>query len=62
MRRRGEFNDDIGKAVVEAQFSAMPDEWKEHALTSALTFNQVSAFHRPGMVYTVDVLVAVPSK
>jgi hypothetical protein len=47
---------------VEAQFSVLPDEWKEYALSSALTFNQVTAFHRPGMVYTVDVVVAIPSK
>jgi hypothetical protein len=49
-------------AVVQGQMAAVPDEWKEYALTSSLTFNQVSAFHRPGMVYTVDVVVAVPSK
>jgi hypothetical protein len=42
--------------------SVMPEEWKEHALSSALTFNQVGKFHRPGMVYVVDLVVAVPNK
>lgn len=52
----------MGMAVVEAQMAALPNEWKETALSSALTFNQVSAFHRPGMVYSVDLIVAMPSK
>lgn len=60
--KRGEFSDDIGVAVVQGQMAACPDEWKEYALMSSLTFNQVSAFHRPGMVYTVDIIVALPSK
>jgi hypothetical protein len=42
--------------------SVMPDEWKADALSSSLTFNQVGKFHRPGMVYAVDIVVAVPSK
>ncbi|KUJ09404.1 uncharacterized protein LY89DRAFT_741117 [Mollisia scopiformis] len=57
-----EFNDDIGKAVVEAWVSVMPDEWKQDMFKPSLTFNGVSIFHRPGVVYAVDLVVAVPSK
>ncbi|KAE8454604.1 hypothetical protein EG329_000227 [Mollisiaceae sp. DMI_Dod_QoI] len=57
-----EFNDDIGKEVVEAWVSAMPDEWKEDMFKPSLTYNGVSHFHRPGIVYAVQVIVAVPSK
>lgn len=42
--------------------SVIPDQWKADALSSALTCNQVGQFHRQGMVYTVNVVLAVPSK
>jgi hypothetical protein len=48
-------------AVVEAQMSVLPDEWKPDALKSALKFNGVAHFHRPGIVYAVELVVAVPA-
>jgi hypothetical protein len=56
-----EFDDEKGKAVVEASMAAMPDAWKADALSSSLRFNGVSHFHRPGIVYAVDLVVAVPN-
>lgn len=56
-----EFNDDIGKAVVEAQMAAIPDEWKPDALKASLSYNGVSHFHRPGIVCAIDLVVAVPA-
>ena len=41
MRWRRDFSDEIGAAVVGAQMAVFPDEWKPHALSSSLTFNQV---------------------
>lgn len=55
-----EFNDDIGKAVTEAQLSVTPEEWKADAITSSLTFKGVAHMPRPGLVYTVEVVVALP--
>lgn len=40
----------------------LPDEWKAHAFSSALTFNGQAHFHRPGVVYSVELIVAVPNK
>lgn len=56
-----EFNDDIGRAVVEAQMAVIPDEWKPDALKASLSYNGVAHFHRPGMVYAIDLVVAVPA-
>jgi hypothetical protein len=47
---------------VEAMVAATPDEWKGDLFSSALTFNGVAHFHRPGIVYSVDLVVAVPNK
>ncbi|KAK0105471.1 hypothetical protein ONS95_004165 [Cadophora gregata] len=57
-----EFNDDIGKAVVEGMMSSIPDEWKADAFAPSLGFNGPAIFHRPGMVYAVDIVVAVPNR
>lgn len=56
------FDDTIGKDVVEAMMAVLPPEWHENALSSALTYQGMDHFHRPGIVYTVDLIVAVPSK
>jgi hypothetical protein len=56
-----EFTDDIGKAVVEAEMAVIPDEWKADALKASLTYNGVGHFHRPGIVYGVGLVVAVPA-
>lgn len=58
---RGYFTEERGKAVVEASMAAIPDEWKADALKSALKYNGVSHFHHPGIVYAVDIVVAVPN-
>jgi len=55
-----DFSDDIGKATVEAQMSVLPDEWKPDALKSALKYNGVGHFHRPGIVFAVELVVAIP--
>jgi hypothetical protein len=57
-----EFNDEIGQAVIEAQMEVLPDEWKGDSLASSLMFNGAAHFHRPGVVYAVDLVVAVPNK
>jgi hypothetical protein len=56
-----EFNDDIGKTAVAGMMAAIPDEWKANALDSSLKYAGVSHFHKPGIVYSVDVIVAVPN-
>jgi hypothetical protein len=56
-----EFDDEKGRAVVEETMAAMPDAWKADALSSSLKYNGVSHFHRPGIVYAVDLVVAVPN-
>ncbi len=55
-----EFSDDIGKAAAEGSLAALPDEWKQYFTASSLMYNGVGHFHRPGMVYAVDLVVAVP--
>jgi hypothetical protein len=62
MMTKRDFSDDIGKQAAEGSISALPDEWKAQAFSSSLTFNGQAHFHRPGVVYSVDVVVAVPSK
>ncbi|KAH7390341.1 hypothetical protein BKA64DRAFT_678998 [Cadophora sp. MPI-SDFR-AT-0126] len=57
-----EFSDDIGKAVIEGMMSALPDEWKADAFAPSLAFNGPAIFHRPGMVYVVDFVVAVTNR
>ena len=42
--------------------SVLPDEWKEHVFSPSLTFNGQGNFHRPGVVLSVDLIVAVPNK
>ncbi|KAL2060195.1 hypothetical protein VTL71DRAFT_9590 [Oculimacula yallundae] len=57
-----EFNDEIGRVVIENMIAAMPEEWRGDALSPALAFNGPAVFHRPGMVYVVDLVVAVPGR
>jgi hypothetical protein len=57
-----EFNEEIGKVSVEAAMSVTPDEWKADVFSSSLTFNGQAFFHAPGVVYTVELIVAVPAK
>lgn len=40
----------------------MPDEWKGDMFKNALTYNGPGNFHREGIVYSVDMIVAVPAK
>lgn len=56
-----DFNDEIGKTSVEAIMAVTPDEWKGDALASSLTYRGVAHFHRPGIVYAVEVVVALPN-
>ncbi len=55
------FKDDSGKAGVEAS-EVVPDEWKGDLFKNALTYNGPANFHREGIVYAVDMIVAVPAK
>lgn len=57
-----DFNQDIGKEVVEGMMTIVPDEWKGDNFKSAMTFNGAGHFHAPGIVYAVDLVVAVPAK
>ncbi|KAG4433678.1 hypothetical protein IFR05_010846 [Cadophora sp. M221] len=57
-----EFTDDIGKAAIEGMMSVIPDEWKADAFAPSLSFNGPAVFHRPGLVYAVDMVVAVPNR
>lgn len=57
-----DFNQDIGREVVEGMMTIVPDEWKGENFKSAMTFNVAGHFHAPGIVYAVDLVVAVPSK
>lgn len=57
-----EYNDDIGKACIESMLNALPDEWEQDAFTSALTFDGGKKFHLPGIVFTLDIIVAVPAR
>lgn len=59
---RREFTDDIGKAVIEGMMTVIPDEWKADAFAPSLSFNGPAVFHRPGLVYAVDMVVAVPNR
>ena len=56
-----EFDEEKGKAAVMGSMESIPDEWKPDALGSSLKYNGVSHFHQPGIVYAVDVIVAVPN-
>jgi hypothetical protein len=56
-----EFDEEKGKAAVVGSMEAIPDEWKPDAFSSSLKFNGVSHFHQPGIVYAVDIIVAVPN-
>lgn len=55
-----EFNDDIGKAVVTAQMEVMPDEEK-YWWASSLNFTQSAGFHKPGIVYSVRLILSCHS-
>jgi len=57
-----EFNDDIGKDVVMAQMSVTPDEWKKDSFSSSLTYDGGKSFHKPGIVYSVGIVVAIPGQ
>ena len=57
-----DFTDDIGKQAAEGALSVVPDEWKANVFSSSLTFNGQAHFHRPGIVYSVEIVVAVPNK
>jgi hypothetical protein len=39
----------------------LPDEWKEYAFKPSIFYRGVGHFHRPGIVYAVDLVVAVPA-
>lgn len=56
------FDESVGKDVVEGMMSVLPVEWHGDALKSALTYQGMDHFHRPGIVYSVDIIVAVPGK
>lgn len=45
---------------MEGMLAAIPGEWKGDAFAPALTFNGPNLFHRPGVVYSVELIVAVP--
>jgi hypothetical protein len=60
--KQREFNEEIGKVSVEAALSVTPDEWKADVFSSSLTFNGQAFFHAPGVVYTIELIVAVPAK
>ncbi|KAK5017710.1 hypothetical protein LTR16_002114 [Cryomyces antarcticus] len=53
-----EFDDEIGRAVVTAVMEALPGE-DEYWWQSSLAFAQVAGFHKPGIVYTVSVAIAM---
>ncbi|KAE9365115.1 hypothetical protein N431DRAFT_518124 [Stipitochalara longipes BDJ] len=57
-----EFDDEKAKEVAMAAVAAMPDEWKTDLFSSAMKYVGVSHFHKPGIVYAVDLVVAVPNK
>jgi hypothetical protein len=57
-----DFNEEIGKTVVEGGLSVTPDKWKADTFLSALQYNSQSKFHEDGMVYSVDIIVALPAK
>jgi len=40
--------------------SVLPDEWKEYALKASLNYHGVGHFHREGIVFAVELVVAVP--
>jgi len=42
--------------------SGLPDEWKTDSLVSSVKFVGVSHFHKPGVVFAVDLVVAVTNK
>ena len=46
---------------MEEGLAVIPDEWKADAFSSSLTFNGVSHFHRPDILYAVDLVVAIPN-
>jgi hypothetical protein len=60
--RNREFSDDIGKQAVEAMMGAIPDEWKQYAMLSSTFYRGVGHFHRPGIVYALDLVVALPAQ
>jgi hypothetical protein len=41
---------------------SIPDEWKPDAFASSLKYNGVKHFHEPGIVYAVELIVAVPNR
>jgi len=57
-----EFDDAIGKQVIDAMMSVLPEEWKAKILKSAVTYKGADHFHRPGIVYAVELIVAIPPK
>lgn len=56
------FDENIGKEAVEGMMSVLPAEWHGDAFSSALTYQGMDHFHLPGIVYSVDLIIAVPSK
>ena len=57
-----EFTDDIGKEATEAYLECLPEEWKADAFASSLTYIGVGNFHRPGIVLSVELVVAIPQR
>jgi len=57
-----EFDEEKGKAAVMGSMESIPDEWKPDAFASSLKYNGVKHFHEPGIVYAVELIVAVPNR
>jgi len=57
-----DFNDDIGKEMTEASIEAVPDDQKEFMFKSSFQFCRTPGFHKDGIVVSLDLIVAVPTK
>ncbi|KAH0562952.1 hypothetical protein GP486_002485 [Trichoglossum hirsutum] len=55
-----EFSEEIGKQVVGGGLEAVGPEG-EHFLKSSVRYAGYSHFHRPGVLYAVDLVVVVPN-
>ena len=55
-----EFSDEIGKACIEGLMPVIPLEWHADIFSHSCTYNGMSHFHRPGIVHTVECIIAVP--
>jgi hypothetical protein len=40
--------------------AVIPPEWHADVFKHSLNYNGMSHFHRPGIVFTVELIVAVP--